>query len=169
MLKFFLYVILFFVAATLQSVVVPQIEIWGAQPSLLLILTVMIALRHGTLAGCFCGFISGLLCDVYGPVEWLGAYSLSYCIVGFALGQIEESFIDLNLLPGIFVLAFADFFKDIIYYFAIGKAGDDILQALISLSAKNAVYTLCIGAVCFYLFSPRKQRKIEIYNQQGLL
>ncbi len=168
MLKFLLYFILFFIAATLQTVLVPQIEILGAQPSFLLILTVIVALRHGTLAGCICGFMSGLLCDVYGPIEWLGAYSLSYCIVGFALGQIEESFIDLNLLPEIFVLALADFFKDIIYYFAIGKAGDDILQAMISLSAPNAIYTVCIGAVCFYLFSPKKKKKIEMYTQPGL-
>jgi len=168
MLRFLLYAILFFIAATLQTVLVPQIEILGAQPSFLLILTVMIALRHGTLAGCFCGFMSGLLCDVYGPVEWLGAYSLSYCVIGFTLGQIEESFINLNLFPKIFVLALADFFKDTIYYFAIGKTGDEILKAIISLSAPNAIYTVCIGAVCFYFLSPRRETKIEIYKQQGL-
>ena len=168
MLKFLLYAILFYVAATLQTVLVPQIKILGAQPSFLLILTVTVALRHGTLAGCFFGFMSGLMCDVYAPVEWLGAYSLSYCVVGFIIGHIEESFINLNLLPKIFVLGLVYFLKDIIYYFAIGKTGDEILHAIASFSAPNALYTVILGTVWFYLFSPKKGNKVEIYRQQGL-
>ncbi|MCL2100556.1 MAG: rod shape-determining protein MreD [Fibromonadales bacterium] len=121
MIKFLAYAFLFFVAAILQSVVVPHIEIMDAQPSFLLILTVITALRQGSLAGCVMGFMSGLFCDVYAPVEWLGAFSFSYCIVGFAVGQIEESFINLDLFPKIIVLILADFLKDIIYCFSIGK------------------------------------------------
>jgi rod shape-determining protein MreD len=165
MIKFLIYAISLFITALLQTVVVPQIEILEARPSLLLILTVIVALRYGTLAGCFLGFVSGLLYDVYAPVEWLGAYSLSYCVVGFAVGQIEESFINLNLLPKIIVLMLADLSKDMIYYFCIGKTSDEILRALISLSVPNTIYTICLGAIYFYLFSSRIKTKIDRYNR----
>ena len=164
MLNFLIYFVLFFMAALLQTVIVPQIEILNAEPSFLLILTVMTALRHGTLAGCVLGFFSGLLCDVYAPVEWLGAYSLSYCIIGFAVGQIEEGFINLNLFPKIVVLALADFLKDAIYYFAIGKNNDEILQAVISISVPNAIYTVSLGAIFFYFVSQKNRKKIEMYK-----
>ena len=166
MLKFLLYAFLFFVAAILQTVIVPHIEIMNAQPSLLLILTVITALRNGSLAGCFMGFMSGLLCDVYAPVEWLGAFSLAYCIVGFAVGQIEESFVNLNLIPTIIVLTLADFLKDAIYYFSTGKSFEDIPQVMSALSFPNAIYTVCVGAIFFYLLSLLKtENKVEIYKQ----
>jgi rod shape-determining protein MreD len=164
MLNFFIYLLLFFVAVLLQTVVVSQIEILNAQPSFLLILTVMAALRHGALAGCLLGFFSGLLCDIYAPVEWLGAFSLSYCIVGFAVGQIEENFINLNLLPKMIVLALADILKDIIYYIAIGKNSYEVLQAIVSISIPNTIYTVCLGAILFYLLSPKMKKKIDMYK-----
>ncbi|MDR2581889.1 MAG: rod shape-determining protein MreD [Fibromonadaceae bacterium] len=164
MVNFILYSILFFVAAILQTVIVPQIQILEAQPSFLFILTVIAALRHGTLAGCLFGFFSGLLCDVYGPIEWFGAFSLAYCVIGFAVGQIEESFIDLNLLPEIIVLTVAYFIKDLIYFIAIGKKSDEILQAIIYTSGPNAIYTLSIGVIFFYLLSLGVKKKINIYK-----
>ena len=164
MINFILYLILFFVAAVLQTVIIPQIQILNAQPSFLLILTVIAALRHGTLAGCLFGFFSGLLCDVYAPIEWFGAFSLSYCIVGFAVGQIEESFIDLNLLLEIIILAIAYFIKDLIYFIAIGNKREEILQAMISLSVPNAIYTVILGVVFFYLLSFGVKKKMNIYK-----
>ncbi len=164
MLKLIFYSFLFFVAAILQTLIVPHIEIMNAQPSFLLILTIITALRQGSLAGCFMGFMSGLLCDVYAPVEWLGAFSLAYCTVGFAVGQIEESFINLNLFPKIIVLALADFLKDAIYFFSIGRTTVDISGAIVSISVPNAIYTVILGAICFYFFSPKTERKIEMYK-----
>jgi len=164
MIKFLLYAFLFFIVALLQTAIVPRIEILGAQPSFLLILTVITALRHGTLAGCFIGFMSGLLCDVYAPVEWLGAFSLSYCIVGFVVGQINESFINLSLFPQIVVLILADLLKDLIYYFSIGKTIENIPKIILSLTFPNIIYTVSLGAICFYLFSRKTERKIEMYK-----
>jgi len=163
MINFILYFVLFIVAAVLQTVVVPQIQILNAQPSFLLILTVITALRHGTLAGCLFGFFSGLLCDVYAPVEWFGAFSLSYCVIGFVVGQIEESFINLNLLPEIIVLTIAYFIKDLIYFIAIKKNSDEILQAMISISFPNAIYTLSLGVIFFYLLSLGTKKKMNKY------
>ena len=165
MLRFLLYAFLFFAAVVLQTVIVPHIKIQGAEPSFLLILTVVTALRHGSLAGCSMGFMSGLLCDVYAPVEWLGTFSLAYCTVGFIVGQIEESFINLSLLPKIIVLILADFLKDTIYYFSIGKTSDDIPKIIFSLTLPNAVYTVAIGAIFFYLLSLKTERKVEMYKQ----
>lgn len=161
---FFIYVFIFFFVATLQTVVVPHIEILGASPSFLLILTIITALRQGSLVGCVMGFTVGLFCDVYAPVEWLGAYSLSYCIIGFIIGLIEESFINLNLFPKVIVLFFADFFKDIIYFFAIGKSGNEIPELMLSVSFPNAIYTALIGTICFYLLTSKTKSKIEIYK-----
>jgi len=164
MLKFLLYALLFFIVAILQTVVVPHIEILGARPAFLLILTIMMALKHGTLAGCFWGFMSGLLYDVYAPIEWLGAYSLAFCMIGYAIGQIEDSFISLSLIPKIIVLALACLLKDVIYFLAIGRNGDEILNTIISISVPDTLYTICIGAILFYIFVPHVQKKIDIYR-----
>jgi len=165
MLKFLLYAFLFFAAVILQTVIVPRIEIQGAQPSFLLILTVITALRHGSLAGCFAGFMSGLLCDVYAPTEWLGAFSLAYCVIGFIVGQIEESFINLSLFLKIIVLILADFLKDAIYFFSIGKTSDDIPKIVYSLTLPNAIYTVAIGTIFFYLLSLKTEKKVEMHKQ----
>ena len=155
-IKVFLYVMLFFIAAVLETIVVPHIEIFGARPSFFLILTVTIALRHGSLAGCFAGFMAGLFCDVYASIEWLGAYSLSYCVVGFAAGQIEENFINLNLIPKIIVLSATELIKDILYFFCISKSSNDIWLSFVSISLPNSVYTITLGAILFYIITPRK-------------
>ena len=165
MIKFIIYSVLFFLAATLQTVIVPVITIHGAQPSFLLILTVVIAIRHGALAGCLIGFLSGLLCDVYAPIEWFGAYSFSYCVIGFLVGQIEESFINLNLLLKVVLLFAVGLIKDLLYFIAIGKSGDEVLQAFWSSSLPNSLYTICFGAIFFYLLSLLfSERKVEMYG-----
>jgi rod shape-determining protein MreD len=165
MLRFIIYFVFFFLAATLQTVVVSKISIYDAQPSLLLILTVIIAIRHGALAGCFIGFMSGLLCDVYAPIEWLGAYSLSYCTIGFLVGQIEDSFINLNLLLKVASLLAAELLKDLLYFFAIGKSGDGILQAFWGSSLPNSIYTISVGAIFFYLLSLfESEKKVKMYT-----
>jgi rod shape-determining protein MreD len=165
MVKFLIYSFFFFIAAILQTVVVSRIDIYGAQPSFLLILTVITALRQGSLAGCLIGFMSGLLCDTYAPVQWLGAFSLAYCVVGFVVGQIEESFINLKLFPKIIVLTLADFLKDAIYYFSIRKSISDIPYIVYSLSLPNAIYTVILGAICFYIFLPKTEKQIEMYRR----
>ncbi|MCL2260435.1 MAG: rod shape-determining protein MreD [Fibromonadales bacterium] len=165
MLRLFIYAFLFYIVAILQTVVIPHAKIMDAQPSLLLILTIITALRQGSLAGCLMGFMSGLLCDVYAPIEWLGAFSFAYCVVGFAIGQIEESFINLNLIPKIVVLIMADFLKDTLYYFSTEKTLDEIPAILASLTFPNAIYTVCVGTVFFYLMSLKTEKKVEIYNQ----
>jgi len=165
MLRLFIYAFLFYIAAILQTVVIPHITIMNAQPSLLLILTIITALRQGSLAGCLMGFMCGLLCDVYAPPEWLGAFSLAYCVVGFAVGQIEESFINLNLIPKIIVLIMADFLKDAIYHASTGKKFDEIPAILATLTFPSTVYSVCVGAIFFYLLSLKRERKVEIYKQ----
>ncbi|MDR0518009.1 MAG: rod shape-determining protein MreD [Fibromonadaceae bacterium] len=159
MLKFIIYFILFFFAALLQTVIAPRIAILGTEPSFLLILTVVVALRHGALAGCFLGFISGLFCDSYAPIEWLGAYSLSYCIIGFAVGQIKESFIDLNLLLKTLLLAVTDIIKDLLYLITIGEKGGEILHTIGYHSIPNSLYTISLGAIFFYLLSFGTEKK----------
>jgi len=160
--KFFIYAFLFFIAALLQTVIAPRIEVLGVQPSFLLILTAMVAFRHGGLAGCLMGFVSGLFCDVYAPIEWLGAYSLAYCVVGFIVGQINESFIDLNLFLQIVMLALVNFLKDIIYYFSIGKTISEVPKMVFSFTLPNTLYTVIIGTVCLYLFSQSMGKRAEI-------
>jgi len=162
MLYFLLYSILFIITAVLQTVLVPHIEILGAQPSFLLILIIIIALGHGALVGCVAGFIAGLCYDVYAPVEWLGAYSFSYCVIGFAAGQVGENFIKLNLVPKIIVLAIAEFIKDILYFICISKNYGDISRYFLAFSIPNSIYTISLGAIIFYFITPKAERKIEV-------
>jgi len=57
-----------------------------------------------------------------------------------------------------------NFFKDIIYFFSVGKAISDVPKMVFSFTLPNTLYTVVIGVVCLYLFSLTMVRKTEIYK-----
>ena len=60
----------------------------------------------------------------YAPVEWLGANAISMTVVGYAVGQLEERFLSLNLPAKVGVLGLGFFVCDMIYYGITGLSKD---------------------------------------------
>jgi rod shape-determining protein MreD len=82
--------VLLFVAAVAQVSVFDQIDVFGAQPQVLLVTLVGIALLRGSVAGAVGGFFAGLIVDT-ASLATLGLTSLVLTLAGFWIGRYGET------------------------------------------------------------------------------
>ena len=75
-----------FVAALLQTALLPALGIGGFRPDLLLAVTVAFALREGPAAGARVGFLAGVVADVLLAESVLGLTALVLVLVGATVG-----------------------------------------------------------------------------------
>ena len=144
--------LLFFVIVfTVQSTVGEWLQILGIGPDFVVIFVV-----SGAATGCLWGFLAGFTQDVYAPVEWLGANSIAMTIVGFAVGQLEERFLTLNLPAKVGVLGLAFFVNDMFYFLITGLEKDVVTTLFVTKTVPECLYTLVIGGILFYLSSGKK-------------
>ena len=136
----------------LQSTVVAVAGVGGITPDVPLILTVLIALRHGPEAGCLAGFVAGLLQDASGG-GLVGVQALTKGLAGFAMGLLVGRFWVGNPLvqvPGLVLLTIAEglgrfLLLQMFHYPA--AFGDLMLHVILPQALYNGVIgTLCILA-----------------------
>ena len=150
--------ILFMLVFALQMTIADWLSIFDIAPDFIIIFIVTVAIKRGPAAGCFWGFIAGFTQDVYAPVEWLGANSISMTILGFAVGQLEERFLSLNLPAKVGVLGLGFFVCDMIYYAVTGLSRDVITNLFLTKTLPECLYTLLIGGIFFYLDIGKKKK-----------
>ena len=131
--------VLFVIVFALQMTVADWLSFFDVAPDFIIIFIVAVAIRRGPTAGCFWGFVAGFTQDVYAPVEWLGANAISMTVLGYAVGQLEERFLSLNLPAKVGVLGLGFFVCDMIYYGITGLS--------------------LIGGIFFYLDIGSKKKK----------
>lgn len=90
-------------AFVLQLSVLPQFKLFGAQPNLILVIAVVVAVQDGPVAGAVVGFAGGLLMDMVSPqVMGIGAFSTA--AAAFIAGMLKDFFMTYSiLLPVILV------------------------------------------------------------------
>lgn len=76
-------------AVLLQTALMPHLSIAGFRPDLLLLVTVLFALRDGPLTGTAVAFASGLLGDLLLVESPLGLYTLVLLVTGYAVGVVR--------------------------------------------------------------------------------
>ena len=150
--------ILFVIVFALQVTVVDWLRFMDVGPDLVVVFIVAVAIKMGPAAGCFWGFFAGFPQDVYAPVEWLGANSISMMVLGFAVGQLEERFLTLNLPAKVGVLGLGFFVCDMIYYAVTGLSKDVITNLFLTKTLPECLYTLLIGGIFFYLDIGKKKK-----------
>ena len=143
--------LLFLVCFVMQTTVAQWLAIVDAGPDFILIFIISVAIKHGPAAGVLWGFIAGFSQDVYAPVEWLGANTISFTILGFLVGQLEERFLTLNLPAKVGVLGFGFFLCDMLYFFLTGLEKEVVTNLFFSKTIPECVYTMVVGAVVFHL------------------
>jgi rod shape-determining protein MreD len=148
--------LLLILTMTIQSTVIPLVAIFDVVPDFVLIFVVFVALRHGAVAGVFCGFAAGLIEDVYGPVEFMGAAALSKGAVGYIVGQLEEKFLKLDLITKIAVLGVGFFLSEALYVLAVQMDREAVASMFLYQSLPEGVYTLLIGTLAFYFLYPQR-------------
>ena len=151
--------ILFVIVFALQMTVAEWLSFFDVAPDFVIIFIVAMAIRRGPTAGCFWGFVAGFTQDVYAPVEWLGANSIAMTVVGYAVGQLEERFLSLNLPAKIGVLGLSFFVSDMIYFAVTGLSKDVITNLFLTKSLPECIYTMLIGGIFFYLDLGSKKKK----------
>ena len=148
--------LMFVIAFAVQSTIGDWLKILGVGPDFILIFIVSVALRFGAGTGCFWGFLAGFTLDVYAPVEWLGANTIAMTIVGFAVGQLEEYFLTLNLPPKVGALGLAFYVNDMFYFLITGLEKDVVTTLFLTKTVPESIYTVIIGGILFYLTSGKK-------------
>ncbi|MBR4786237.1 MAG: rod shape-determining protein MreD [Fibrobacter sp.] len=143
--------LLFLVCFVMQTTVAQWLAIFDAGPDFILIFIISVAIKHGPAAGVLWGFIAGFSQDVYAPVEWLGANTISFTILGFLVGQLEERFLTLNLPAKVGVLGFGFFLCDMLYFFLTGLEKEVVTNLFFSKTIPECLYTMVVGAVVFHL------------------
>ena len=151
--------VMFILVFALQMTVAEWLGFFDISPDFVVIFIVAVAIRMGPTAGCLWGFVAGFTQDVYAPVEWLGANSISMTVLGFAVGQLEERFLSLNLPAKVGVLGLGFFVCDMIYYAITGLSKDVVTNLFLTKSVPECIYTMLIGGIFFYLDLGSKKKK----------
>ena len=151
--------ILFVIVYALQMTVADLLSFFDIAPDFVIIFIVTVAIRRGPTAGCFWGFVAGFTQDVYAPIEWLGANTIAMTVLGFAVGQLEERFLSLNLPAKVGVLGLGFFVCDMIYFAITGLSKDVVTNLFLTKSLPECLYTMLIGGVFFYLDLGSKKKK----------
>ena len=133
----------------LQSTVVAVAGVAGITPDIPLILTVLIALRHGPESGCLAGFVAGLLQDATGG-GLVGVQALTKGLAGFGMGLLVGRFWVSNPLvqvPGLVLLSISEglgrfLLLQMFHYPA--AFGDLMLHVILP----QALYNGLIGTLC---------------------
>ena len=144
----------------MQTTVAQWLSIFGAGPDFVVIMIVSIAITYGPAAGVLWGFLAGFTQDIYAPVEWLGANMISYTVLGFLVGQLEERFLTLNMPAKVGVLGFGFFLCDMLYFFLTGLEKDVVTNLFFSKTLPECAYTMVVGAVVFHLSIGKKRKHV---------
>jgi len=84
-------VLLFVIAALLQTLVVSRVSVLGVGADLFLIFTVIVALSHGSMWGAVFGFVAGVAADI-AYLQPLGLRALVYVVTAYSLGVLAARF-----------------------------------------------------------------------------
>ena len=152
--------LLFVLCFAMQTTVAQWLSIFGAGPDFVVIMIGSIAITYGPAAGVLWGFLAGFTQDVYAPMEWLGANTISYTILGFIVGQLEERFLTLNMPMKVGVLGFGFFLCDMLYFFLTGLEKDVVTNLFFSKTLPECAYTMVVGAVVFHLSIGKKRKHV---------
>ena len=107
--------ILIIICFVLQSALFPFIEIEGATPNLLLILTVSFGLMRGRKEGMLVGFFCGFFYDLYFGFA-VGRFMIVYMLIGYCNGFFHRLYLVEDVLLPIIIVTLDDFVFNFMTY-----------------------------------------------------
>lgn len=164
MKRILINLVLVILAFTIQNCIFPQIPFLSASLNLLLILTFSFGFICGKDAGMLCGFISGVLMDLFyaGP---FGFYTLFFVYVGYVNGIFTkyyyEDYITLPLILSVFnELAYNIYIY--IFQFLI-RNRLDFLFYLREIIVPETIFTVLVTLLVYriFLIITRKMEELE--------
>ncbi len=108
-------VLIVIIAYVLQTVIVPDLNICGVAPNLLLVVVCSVSFLFGSTIGGTVGFFSGLLLD-FNQGRAIGLYAFLCMYIGMALGQFNKRFFKDNYIVAIAITGVVTVFYEILVY-----------------------------------------------------
>ena len=140
-----LRIVVVFVAAILQVVVINKLHLPLGHPDLLVLVVVAFALASGPQRGAMLGFFAGFLADVMPPAGHIaGRLAFAYTIVGYGAGLLEDPE-ETSVITTILVVAGGSGAAVLLYAAVGGLLGD--LRVNASLTAHSLVATVVYDVV----------------------
>lgn len=155
-MKFFGHLILIIIVSALQISLVPNLSIFAAYPNLVLIGLMILLFSNLKAPALWWAGIGGFFLDVFSSMHF-GIYILLFLGIYFLTHFLSSRFINefsfLSIMTGFFL---GSIVIDIIPYFAANR--DWIILV------GNAVYTMIIGIIIYYLITDKIQPKKGEYE-----
>jgi rod shape-determining protein MreD len=118
------WVVVVFVAAIVQVVIVNRLPLPGGHPDLLVLVVIGVALASGSQRGAIFGFFAGFVADVMPPAAHIaGRDAFAYTIIGFLVGLIDDPD-ETSVLTSILVVAAGSAGAVLLYAALGGLLGD---------------------------------------------
>jgi rod shape-determining protein MreD len=149
-LKQFILGIILIIAYVLQLTLVSEIQIFGVQANLLLIVTCAIAFLFGTVDGGITGVVLGVLLDLY-QGRAIGLSALIFMYLGVFIGGFNKKFFKDNYLILLVLTIFATIaYETVMYIFSVFAYSQSfILLYLLKNLLLATVINVLFGAVIY--------------------
>lgn len=113
-------------AFILQLSVLPQFKLFGAQPNLILVIAVVVAVQDGPVPGAVVGFCGGLLMDMVSPqVMGVGAFSTAFA--AFVAGLLKDFFMTYSILLPVILVFLASLLEPMVSRGTLAMLGQEPL------------------------------------------
>lgn len=113
-------------AFLLQVAVMPQFKLLGAQPDLLLVVAVVVAIQEGPLAGAAVGFCGGMLQDLVSPLV-MGVGALTKTAAAFLAGILKDLFVTYSILLPVLLVFLMSLLEPVMHQTALIILGQENL------------------------------------------
>lgn len=132
--------------------------ILGVAPDLLLIATVVVALRRGQVAGMVFGFVAGVCVDL-ATAAVVGTSALSKTVVGFVAGLWSGDAIGLSRSASLLLLLLCAALHEVLMAAALALVpGAGFGFLLLRWALPRTLYTVVVGLVVFLLLPEKTWR-----------
>ncbi len=168
-MRFFAYVLLLGGALVLQVGLLRFATVFGLAPDVLLIATVVVALRRGQVAGMGFGFVSGLCLDL-ATATIVGPSALANTVVGFVAGLWFGDVVGLNRGASLLVLLLCAVLHELLMAGVLALTpGAGFGFIFLRWGLPHSLYTLLVGLAVFLLLPEKAWRGGQRTFSRGLL
>lgn len=140
-----------YAAFILQTAIFARIPLAGVTPNLILIIISMFGFFKGTKYGMICGFMGGLMMDVFVGSHF-GMYALIYTYIGLINGLLSTFFYGDDIKLPLFLVGGSDFFFGMIIYASMFllRNRNDLGFYAVNIMIPETIYTMVIAMFLFF-------------------
>lgn len=143
--------LIIFIAYILQTVIIPDFNILGIAPNLMLVIVCSIAFLFGSTIGGEIGFFAGLLLD-FNQGRAIGLYAFLCMYIGIILGQFNKRFFKDNYIVAIIFIGLTTAVYEIfIYVFGIFAYSQSFYFGEFAI---NILLSIAVNVICALIVYP---------------